>query len=88
MSHSTPFGQESRVRILTSHITQFGAITPASAWRFVYQELLWTDGSTGLAHLYESDKTQPGRSWHARTRLFTDLLLQILAKILCFFSAR
>lgn len=32
------------------------------------------DGSTGLAHLYESDKAQPGRPWHNRSVVFTDLL--------------
>lgn len=32
------------------------------------------DGSTGLAHLYESDKAQPGRPWYNRSVIFTDLL--------------
>jgi hypothetical protein len=42
---------------------------------FVYRELLWIDGSNGLAHLYESDKAQPGRShWYDRTVRFTNEL--------------
>lgn len=76
MARSSPFGKESRVRILKQHFQQSGQVTAHAAWKFVYEELLWADGSTGLAHLYESDKAQPGRPWYRRTALFTDLLCQ------------
>lgn len=52
----SPFGETSRVELLDQHFREFGSITPATAWRFVYEELLWFDRSTGLVHLYESDK--------------------------------
>lgn len=39
------------------------------------------DGSTGLAHLYESDKAQPGRPWYDRSIIFTDLLCQHFGNI-------
>jgi hypothetical protein len=71
---ASPFGKESRVRILRQHFALAGEVTPATAWQFVYRELLWIDGSTGLAHLYESDKAQPGRHWYERTVDFTDKL--------------
>jgi hypothetical protein len=62
--------------LLKQHLAEFDSVTTESAWKFVYEELLWIDGSTGLAHLYESDKAQPGRPWHDRTALFTDLLCE------------
>ena len=62
----SPFGEASRVELLESHLRQFGDINATNAWRFVYEELLWFDKSTGLVHLYESDKVRPGRSsWPA-----------------------
>lgn len=73
-SSKSPFGRESRREILARHFAAKPA-TVDRAWEFVYRELLWIDGSTGLAHLYESDKAQPGRSvWYDRTVKFTDLL--------------
>jgi hypothetical protein len=36
--------------------------------------LLWIDATTGLAHCYESDKSQPGRNWYARSLAFHDWL--------------
>lgn len=32
--------------------------------------LLWIDRTTGLAHCYESDKSQPGKNWYARSLAF------------------
>jgi hypothetical protein len=32
--------------------------------------LLWVDRTTGLAHCYESDKSQPGRHWYDRSLAF------------------
>ncbi len=76
MTNKSPFGRDSRVRILKQHLAGFGTPTIESAWRFIYEELLWIDGSTGLAHLYESDKAQPGRPWYDRTSIFTDMLCE------------
>jgi hypothetical protein len=72
---ASPFGEASRVAILNAHLQAFGEITPANAWKFVYEELLWFDRSTGLLHLYESDKVKPGRSsWYERSITFTHRL--------------
>lgn len=68
------FGKATRVRLIREHLQGREPVTPATAWQFIYEELLWIDISTGLAHLYESDKAQPGRPWYRRTVLFTDLL--------------
>jgi hypothetical protein len=77
-SKESPFGESSRVELLEEHFRAFGKITPANAWRFVYEELLWFDKSTGLIHLYESDKVRPGRSsWYNRSIVFTDRLCAI-----------
>src|SRR5438270_9922306 len=46
------------------------APTPGNAWQHVYRLLLWIDKTTGLAHCYESDKSQPGRPWYARSLAF------------------
>lgn len=76
MAAPSPFGKESRIRILKHHFSQEEAVTAASAWKFIYRELLWIDHSTGLAHLYESDKAQPGRPWYGRTVIFTDMICE------------
>ena len=36
----------------------------------MYRLLLWIDRTTGLAHCYESDKSQPGRHWYGRSLAF------------------
>jgi len=69
---STAFGQRNRLRLLDEY---FGSprgsrTTTANAWAHVYQLLLWTDQTTGLAHCYESDKSQPGKPWYARSLAF------------------
>lgn len=46
------------------------SIVPSAAWMHVYRLLLWADPTTGLAHCYESDKSQPGRNWYARSLAF------------------
>ncbi len=38
----------------------------------VYRLLLWVDQTTGLGHCYESDKSQPGKLWYARSLAFHD----------------
>ena len=74
MASDSPFGKKSRVQILERHFKEEGTVTAETAWKFIYRELLWIDGSTGLAHLYESDKAQEGRSWYRRSVIFTDSL--------------
>ena len=44
----------------------------------VYRLLLWIDRTTGLAHCYESDKSQPGRPWYARSLAFHGWLARAL----------
>src|SRR5439155_10550205 len=79
MAKASPFGKESRLRILKQHFKASGPFSAVDAWKFVYQELLWIDGSTGLAHLNESDKAQPGRSlWYDRSITFTNWLCERL----------
>ena len=74
----SPFGESSRVELIEQHLQAFGTITAKNAWKFVYEELLWFDKSTGLVHLYESDKAQPGRSsWYNRSIAFTNKLSEL-----------
>ena len=68
------FGAESRLQLLDEYFSVNGNVTPANAWQHVYQLLLWTDRTTGLAHCYESDKAQPGRKWYERSLAFHDWL--------------
>lgn len=68
------FGAENRNRLINLY---FGAsaqdeVTAANAWQHVYRLLLWSDPTTGLAHCYESDKSQPGKPWYARSLAFHD----------------
>lgn len=68
------FGAENRARLLERYFGSAGSVTPGNAWQHVYRLLLWIDRTTGLAHAYESDKSQPGRPWYARTLAFHDWL--------------
>jgi hypothetical protein len=65
-----PFGADSREHMLAQYFSAIPVVTPADAWKHVYQLLLWIDRTTGLAHCYESDKAQPGRPWYARSLAF------------------
>lgn len=67
-----PFGAESRSRMLNEYFASAGAVTSSNAWQHIYRLLLWIDRTTGLAHCYESDKSQPGRPWYARSLAFHD----------------
>lgn len=64
------FGEDNRRRLLARYFETAGPITTANAWQHVYRLLLWIDPTTGLAHCYESDKSQPGRPWYARSLEF------------------
>lgn len=68
------FGAVNRNRLIDRYFSEQGAneITPADAWKHVYRLLLWSDPTTGLAHCYESDKSQPGKPWYARSLAFHD----------------
>ena len=67
---SKVFGAENRQRLLSDYFSRFKEVHPNDAWRHVYHLLLWIDRTTGLAHCYESDKSQPGRPWYARSLHF------------------
>lgn len=56
--------------MLEEYFANVGAVTPENAWKHVYRLLLWIDSTTALAHCYESDKCQPGRTWYARSLAF------------------
>lgn len=67
------FGAKNRARLIGEYFdAQGGPVDPASAWAHVYRLLLWADQSNGLAHCYESDKSQPGKNWYARSLAFHD----------------
>jgi hypothetical protein len=64
--------------MLEEYFAQAGEVRPGNAWQHVYRLLLWIDPTTGLAHCYESDKSQPGRPWYERTLAFHDWVSQAL----------
>ncbi|ROP34602.1 hypothetical protein [Pseudokineococcus lusitanus] len=66
------FGQDNRARLLEEYFAPYGTVEPGNAWKHTYRLLLWLDRTTGLAHCYESDKSQAGRPWYARSLAFHD----------------
>jgi hypothetical protein len=68
-----PFSHPNRVALIERYFED-RKVQPADAWKDVYRLLLWCDPTTGLAHCYESDKSQPGRPWYARTLAFHNWL--------------
>ena len=68
------FGAENRARLIDQYFSEQsdGDIVPERAWAHVYRLLLWADQTTGLGHCYESDKSQPGKRWYARSLAFHD----------------
>ncbi|MCM3662508.1 hypothetical protein M3148_16140 [Georgenia satyanarayanai] len=64
------FGEENRAKLLSDYFADVPEVTQSNAWQHVYRLLLWADRTTGLAHCYESDKSQPGRPWYARSLAF------------------
>lgn len=66
----TAFGRANRRRLLDEWFDAQGPPTIETAWQHVYRLLLWIDKTTGLAHCYESDKSQPGRPWYGRSLAF------------------
>jgi hypothetical protein len=68
------FGAKNRSRLIDIYFSEHNAaeINPETAWAHVYRLLLWADQSNGLAHCYESDKSQPGKNWYSRSLAFHD----------------
>lgn len=69
---SNAFGAENRTRLISHYFAEQGNPAETDAWQHVYRLLLWIDRTTGLAHCYESDKSQPGRRWYGRSLAFHD----------------
>lgn len=68
------FGADNRKKLIDAYFAEFGEPAPADAWKHVYRMLLWADPTTGLAHCYESDKSQPGKPWYLRSLAFHEWL--------------
>jgi len=66
------FGAKNRARLIDLYFAGRPDAAKASAWEHVYRLLLWIDQTTGLAHCYESDKSQPGKNWYGRSLAFHD----------------
>ena len=66
----SPFGAKNRARLLEAYYRDALGLSTTEGWRHVYQLLLWIDSTTGLAHCYESDKSQPGKHWYPRSLAF------------------
>lgn len=79
------FGAENRGRLIDAYFTKQSddSITPDQAWAHVYRLLLWVDRTTGLGHCYESDKSQPGKRWYARSLAFHDWVSTALSTSPC-----
>ena len=65
------FGAQNRARLIAQYVAE-NADIEIPAWKHVYRLLLWIDQTTGLAHCYESDKSQPGKPWYGRSLAFHD----------------
>jgi hypothetical protein len=72
------FGAKNRARLIDQYFADRGEAPPATASEHVYRLLLWIDQTTGLAHCYESDKSQPGKNWYGRSLAFHDWLSRFL----------
>lgn len=64
-----PFGADSRNLLIDQYFAG-RHIDPSNAWEHIFRLLLWIDPTTGLAHCYESDKSQPGKNWYGRSLAF------------------
>jgi hypothetical protein len=74
MAHDTPFGRNTRMRVLENYFARAGNVTETNAWEHVYRCLLWMNLGAGLAYIYDSNHMQPGGVFHSRAVRFTDLL--------------
>ena len=66
------FGATNRNRLIDAYFANEAPLTRETAWAHVYRLLLWIDQTTGLAHCYESDKCQSGKTWYGRSLAFHD----------------
>lgn len=66
------FGEKNRARLINDYFASVPGVDASNAWQHIYRLLLWIDDTIGLAHCYESDKSQPGRHWYPRALLFHD----------------
>lgn len=75
------FGAANRRRLINRYFSAYpeDEVSAATAWMHVYRLLLWTDRSNGLAHCYESDKSQPGKNWYSRSLAFHDWVSSALS---------
>lgn len=75
------FGAANRKRLIDLYFKNRASsgVSSEAAWKHVYALLLWIDQTTGLAHCYESDKSQPGKNWYERSLAFHDWLSTELA---------
>lgn len=66
------FGAQNRNKLIDHYFQSISTspVDTTTAWFHVYKLLLWADPTTGLAHCYESDKSQPGKNWYARSLAF------------------
>jgi hypothetical protein len=76
MANKSPFGRETRLRVLNEYFSQSGAVTAENSWEHVYRCLLWIDEGTRLAHIYDSNHMQMGGNFHQRAVRFTDALCE------------
>src|SRR3989304_5427238 len=74
MAQDTPFGQTTRMRVLKEYFAHAEDVNEANAWEHVSRCLLWMNIGAGLAHIYDSNHTQPGGVFHGRAVRCTDLL--------------
>lgn len=72
------FGAKNRARLIEKYFQERPLAVPNAAWEHVYRLLLWIDQTTGLAHCYESDKSQPGKPWYGRSLAFHDWVSRAL----------
>lgn len=72
------FGAKNRARLIDKYFADRGDAATVPASEHVYRLLLWIDQTTGLAHCYESDKSQPGKNWYGRSLAFHDWLARAL----------
>lgn len=68
------FGAKNRSRLIDLYFGSADGQGARGWWEHVYRLLMWTDQTTGLAHCYESDKSQPGKHWYGRTLAFHEWL--------------
>lgn len=71
------FATPNRHRLIDEYF-ESRTVTAGNAWEHAYRLLLWVDVQTGIAHCYESDKSQPGRAWYPRSLVFHDWVSQQL----------